>query len=272
MNVAGEDGERVSLRHTRKRVHVHRRPPTRTRRMQRGVVRAVGIFVVVGVLIDMLHPRVITDGHLKLVAAGAGAGNVSALTAVCGAPRARRARVHSLHTSVVHERLLCWTPVERVALLHFADGARRAMVPASWARVRWTPVNPTHTSVDTRRMLAGTARIQPDSLYVEHTSGFTPALELQRAALQSFVAGTPVPLLASPALIASHMTRYVRAFVFPTLVRAAVRTAHAVKSLVTTGSKDVALSAKGLAYIVDRPFNVARRFATTVRARRNTAP
>lgn len=215
---------------------------------------------------DVLHPRYIEASHIENAKK-----DPNALSSLCGPQRPRTHRVRSLHTSVVQELVLCWTPKERVALLQFADGARRALLPASWARITLTPLLELHEKAETARFASGTARVPPDSVFVEYANGFTPALELQRAALDAFVSGSPVPLIKAPFTITAHMARYTRYFVLPSVGRLFKSTFGGVARIIAASSQLSTQGVRGFVTIIDGPFRTARKMADSVRARREAA-
>ncbi len=230
----------------RVRVHVHRRP--RSRRLAHVTLFTTAVFTVIGLLTDLFHPRSFSKDDLRVLTSLESVPHPS-----CSNTRPSRTQVYTLHGALVSTRLLCWTPVEQIALVEHSGAARDALLPASWASIQWLRV-----SGDANLSLASSARFRPararlaDGTVLEYATGFVPALMLQRATMESIAAFSPFPFLSACVDVVGELARYSRAVVTPAVSRGVMRTMRCVGR------------------VIDAPFRLARQLAQTVRSRRDS--
>lgn len=269
----GNDAKASASR--RVRIRVHRRP----RKWARRGARALAFAALLCALTDAAHPR-----SLRALASRAAekSGAIELRHAAC-TTRPRAWRVRSLQLALVEETELCWTPSEHIVLLRVPP-ARAALIPASWASLQWHAVQGNATLRSQGRFAPATA-VASDAVVVEYASGCMPAVIMQRALLEAFVAGSPVPALRAPFDIVMHLLRYAQAVIAPR-AKGAVQDVHNVsvgamlglvsKSAaleVTRGSRRAAEACGRIAArvtsAVDAPLACVRRFAVQVRDRRS---
>lgn len=244
----------------KKRVRVHRRP--RPPVHKRPFIRALSLFVLIGLLTDFLHPSLPSS---VLSAARAGDFDTLALHPACRPTSPPIWTALGLHLSA-SATTLCWTPSETLTLLWLPPSS--GILQASWATLSWTPLEgSTDSDASARsvslaplagwsagrfRPLAADTRGEPARI-VEHARGFVPARMLQSAILEMAVSGSAWPLVRTPANVARESFRYFARVVFPASL-------HAIR-------------AGGAAAVerLDVPLAGAREIAASCRKRRQQA-